>query len=70
MRIPSLPDEGYGYFWFRRHKDGSTFIACRDEKYGLWYMPAIGHPIIDPTQDATLLGRVPRIVVGGASIDQ
>ena len=31
----------YGYYWWRHHTDGSTFIACRDEEDGQWYMPAI-----------------------------
>jgi hypothetical protein len=60
----------YGYYWFRHHKDGSIFIACRDETDGLWYMPGVGHPIRDIEHSATLLGQVPRTVVGGASIDQ
>ena len=60
----------YGYYWFRHHKDGSTFIACRDEDDGLWYMPALGHAIDNILDHATLLGAVPRFVVGGASIDQ
>lgn len=65
-------DIQYGYYWFRHHSDGSTFIACRDEGDGLWYMCAIGHPIRNPSlsQFATLLGPVPRSVVGGGSIDQ
>lgn len=25
----------YGYYWWRHHADGSTFIACRDEEDGL-----------------------------------
>lgn len=66
-----LPDETYGYFWFRHERDGSTFIACKDEADGLWYMPGLGHPINEELLEgsATLLGRVPRVVVGGASID-
>ena len=60
----------YGYYWWRHHTDGSTFIACRDEEDGQWYMPAIGHPVTAIHRDATLLGKVPRCVVGGASIDQ
>lgn len=63
------PDEGYGYYWWRLRSDSRTFIACRDEKDGLWYMPAIGHPIPDIERHATLLGKVPRITEGGASID-
>lgn len=62
--------EGYGYFWFRHHKDASTFIACRDEEDGRWYMPGLGHPIENVEQWATLLGAVPRAVAGGGSIDQ
>lgn len=58
----------YGYYWFRHHADGSTFIACKDEGDGQWYMPAVGHPV--DIRDATLLGRVPRCVQGGGSIDQ
>lgn len=61
---------GYGYYWWRHHEDGSTFVACRDEEDGLWYMPGLGHPIIQPELSATLLGAVPRSVVGGGSIDQ
>lgn len=68
MSVPI--EETYGYFWFRHHDDGSTFIACRDEEDGLWYMPAVGHPISDIERHATLLGKVPREVVGGKSIDQ
>lgn len=66
------PDITYGYYWFRHRADGSTFIACRDEGDGKWYMPAIGHPIRKSTLEkyATLLGRVPRRVDGGGSIDQ
>ena len=60
----------YGYYWFRHHQDGSTFIACRDEGDGLWYMAGVGHPILDPEKHATMLGKVPRAVVGGGSIDQ
>ena len=52
----------------RHHKDGSTFIACRDEDDGLWYMPALGHAIDNILDHATLLGAVPRFVVGGARI--
>ena len=63
-------DIAYGYYWFRHHADGSTFIACRDEGDGQWYMPAIGHPVRDIERSATLLGAVPRSVVGGGSIDQ
>lgn len=62
----------YGYFWFRHHADGSTFIACRDAEDGEWYVPAIGHPIRPSTLEkyATMLGPVPRSVEGGGSIDQ
>lgn len=63
-------DIDYGYYWFRHHSDGSMFIACRDEGDGLWYMPGLGAPIRDPERSATLLGKVPRTVVGGGSIDQ
>ena len=66
----SVEPYGYGYFWFRHHKDGSTFIACRDEEDGYWYMPGVGHPISNITRNATLLGRVPRVTDAGASIDQ
>jgi hypothetical protein len=62
--------EGYTYFWFRHHQDASTFIACRDDDDGLWYMPGVGVPIANPEEHATLLGAVPRTVVGGGSIDQ
>ena len=60
---------GYGYYWFRHHEDGSTFIACRDDDM-CWYMPGVGVPIPDPEKHATMLGKVPRTVVGGGSIDQ
>ena len=60
----------YGYYWWRHHKDGSTFIACRDEGDGQWYMPGLGHAIDRPERHATLLGPVPRHVAGGGSIDQ
>lgn len=60
----------YGYYWFRHQDDASTFIACRDEEDGQWYMPAIGHPVRNIMKHATLLGRVPRRVEGGGSIDQ
>lgn len=69
-QTPTTADRPYGYYWFRHHADGSTFIACRDEGDGLWYMPAVGHPIPDIERDATLLGPVPRRVEGGGSIDQ
>jgi hypothetical protein len=62
--------EGYGYFWFRHHKDGFTFIACREDDGGPWFMPGLGHPVSNVEGYATLLGRVPRTVVGGGSIDQ
>lgn len=66
-----LPDEGYGYYWFRHESDGSTFIACKDLEDGQWYMPGLGHPINEKllAEKATMLGPVPRVVVGGASID-
>ena len=64
-----MADVDYGYYWFRHHDDASTFIACRDEGDGQWYMCGIGHPIADPESHATLLGAVPRVVVGGGSID-
>lgn len=67
---PTHPDETYGYYWFRHQADGSTFIAYRDEEDGQWYMPAIGHPISNITEHATILGRVSRRVEGGGSIDQ
>lgn len=66
----SLDQLDYGYYWFRHHEDGSTFIACRDEGDGQWYMAAIGHPIANIEGHATLLGKVPRRVEGGGSIDQ
>lgn len=62
----------YGYYWFRHHSDGSTFIACRDEEDGLWFMCGLDAPI-EPSsleRNATMLGRVPRFVEGGGSIDQ
>ena len=68
--MTKLPDEGYGYYWFRHQRDGSTFIACRDEEDGQWYMPAIGYPLPNILKYATLLGKVPRVIVGGGSIDQ
>ena len=40
----------------------STFIACRDECDGNWYMPAVGHAVVDIEKSATLLGPVPRTV--------
>ncbi len=60
-----------GYYWFRHRQDASAFIAFRDEE-DFWYMPAIGHPfaLSDIEEHATLLGRVPRCVVGGGSVDQ
>ena len=64
-----MSDE-YGYYWFRHHDDASMFIACRDESDGLWYIPAVGHPIRNIEGHATKLGRVPRSIVGGGSIDQ
>lgn len=70
MSVLGASDLDYGYYWFRHHKDASTFIACRDEEDGQWYMPAIGHPISDIEGYATLLGKVPRRVEGGGSIDQ
>lgn len=63
-------DVDYGYYWFRHHADGSTFIAVRDEADGLWYMPAVGHPISNIERSATLLGRVPRLTADGRSVDQ
>lgn len=68
--IASRTPDDYGYYWFRHHKDGSTFIACRDDEDGLWFMPGLGRPIEDIEASATLLGPVPRTVVGGGSIDQ
>lgn len=65
--ISSVP---YGYYWFRHHEDASTFIACKDEGDGRWYMCGIGTPVADPMRHATFLGAVPRTVVGGGSIDQ
>lgn len=65
-----MSDLRYGYYWFRHHTDASTFIACRDEEDGLWYMCAIGHPIADIQEHATLLGAVPRRIESGGSIDQ
>ena len=62
--------EGYGYYWFRHHHDGSTFIACRDDESQDWFMFGIGHTILNIEKHATLLGPVPRHVVGGGSIDQ
>ena len=64
------PDECYGYYWWRHRRDGSTFIACRDEDDGSWYLPGVGYALVGIEVHATLLGKVPRIVVGGASIDQ
>jgi hypothetical protein len=66
----SNQQDSYGYYWFRHQSDGSTFIACRDEEDGLWYMSGLGHPIPDIMNHATVLGRVPRCVEGGGSIDQ
>lgn len=60
-----MSEPGYGYHWFRQHKDGSTFIACRDEEDGFWYVPGVGHPITNLETWATYLGQVPRTVVGG-----
>jgi hypothetical protein len=65
-----MSEESYGYFWWRHHKDASTFIACRDDDDGLWYMPGLGYPIRDPSAYATCLGPVPRCTATGASIDQ
>jgi len=70
MRMSQIQNEGYGYFWFRHHQDGSTFIACRDDEDGLWFMPGVDHPIRDITAYATLLSAVPRRTEAGASIDQ
>lgn len=63
---------GYGYFWFRHRSDGSTFICVRDAEDGLFYMPALtqGFSLAAVEQHATLLGPVPRSVVGGGSVDQ
>lgn len=68
--MPHEPEENYGYFWWRHHRDASTFIACHDNEDGLWYMPGLGHPIRDLASYATCLGPVPRCVASGASIDQ
>ena len=70
QRMATNTQDSYGYYWWRHHADGSTFIAVRDEQDGLWYMPALGHPIADIESYATMLGRVPRSVEGGGSIDQ
>ena len=59
-----------GYYWFRHRKDGSTFIALYAEDANDWFMPALGQPITNVMKHATLLGAVPRMVVGGGSIDQ
>jgi hypothetical protein len=65
-----VADLTYGYYWFRLHADGSTFIACKDEQDDTWYLPGLYYPFRDIEESATLLGRVPRIVEGGRSIDQ
>jgi hypothetical protein len=70
VAVSTPEEETYGYFWFRHHKDASTFIACRDAESGLWFMPGIGHPITNVEAYATLLGPVPRRVANGGSIDQ
>ena len=74
-RMPSesdsdAADDTYGYYWWRHRSDGSTFIALRDEEDGNWYMPAIGEPVPNIQEYATMLGEVPRTMVGGGSIDQ
>jgi len=63
---------GEGYFWFRHHKDASTFIAFRDGDGpdARWFMCAVGHPVKDIEKHATLLGKVPNHVEGGGSIYQ
>jgi hypothetical protein len=56
-----------GYYWFR-HADGSTFIAHLDDDVD-WFVPAVSRSIPDIEEHATLLGLVPRVVVGGGSVD-
>jgi hypothetical protein len=68
--VGNATDIDYGYYWFRHHKDGSTFVAVLDEGDGLWYVCGVGHAIVDIEKYATRLGRVPRMVVGGGSVDQ
>jgi hypothetical protein len=72
MTDAALSDETYGYFWFRHKKDASTFIACRDDEEGEWFMCGIGVAISESTlkRNATLLGPVARFVASGESIDQ
>jgi len=65
-----MPDIEYGYYWFRHHADGTTFIALRDEGDGEWYIPAIDHALPHIMKYATLLGPVARQTATGASIDQ
>ena len=59
-----------GYYWFRHKKDASTFIAMYAEDAEDWFMPGIGPAVTNIMRHATLLGPVPRSVVGGGGIDQ
>lgn len=59
-----------GYYWFRLHHDASTFVACRDENDGNWYICGVAGPIRNIEAHATLLGPVGRSTSTGASIEQ
>lgn len=67
---PAAIDKIDGYHRFRHHLDATVFIAFYDTLYRDWFMCGVGNPIADPMEHATYLGRVPRTVVGGGSIDQ
>ena len=58
-----------GHYWFRIRETGLTFIAYLDDDLQ-WYMLGQSEPVGDPEGFATMLGKVPRTVVGGGSIDQ
>jgi hypothetical protein len=61
---------GCAPFWWRFKDDGATFIACRDDGDGQWYLPGVWLPVRNLAERATMLGPVARAVVGGASIDE
>jgi hypothetical protein len=47
-----------GYYWFRDHADGSTFIALLEE--GNWYVPGVYQPVNSTLQLNQLIGPAPR----------
>lgn len=65
LKAPQL----VGYYWFRLHRDASTFVACRDENDGNWYICGVEQPIRNIEAHATLLGPVASSTSISASIN-